>query len=217
MVQLTFRRMCRANRFAYIAVLVISTAMADLAADSSLEIDFRSVRVRPLALDTVGGRGAGGGIGGTGKAIAPPLTVTVVDTESAACNNAQRYANVRLVNNSSNPVVLPWTPDGSEIIPAKDAEDQVSFEILNVTLRSKKNPDQFVTRELFGRVSVPTSRASLLPGQSAFLRNIALPHRKDTLCGPDIVAEIGLSLDQAIKSGNGYSLSSQEKWRVQSE
>ena len=115
-------------------------------------------------------------------------------------------------------MVLPWDPDGEQAVSAKTGEDQISFESLSVAFSSKKEPSLFVMRELFGRAAVPASQVTLLPGESAFLRNVALPHEQDDiLCGQDVVAEVALSSDRAVKSGKGYLLISQDRWRVQSK
>jgi hypothetical protein len=218
MAQSTSHHMHRANRVASVVAIVMCIVMAGVAAACPPQIDFRSVHTLPPAIKFVGGSGTGGSIGGTGRIIAPQLTVTVVDAESAACSHAQRYASMSLLNSSSKPVVLPWDPDGEQAVSAKVGEDQLNFETLSVTLVSKKKPDLFVMRELFGRAALPASQVTLLPGESALLRNIALPHEHDdTLCGQDVVAEVTLSSDRAVKSSKGYLLISQDRWRVRSK
>lgn len=218
MAQSTSHHMHRGNRAVSVAAIVMCIVMAGVAAARPPQMDFRSVRTRPPAIKFVGGSGTGGSIGGTGRIIAPQLTVTIVDAESGACSNTQRYASMRLLNSSSKPVVLPWNPDGEQAVSAKAGEDQLSFESLSVVLSSKRKPSLFVMRELFGRAAVPASQVTLLPGESAFLRNIALPHEQDdTLCGQDVVAEVSLSSDRAVKSGKGYFLISQDRWHVRSK
>jgi hypothetical protein len=170
--------MHRATKPACLIVLATCAVLVVLAAEGPLSIDFRSVRVTRPDLEFVGGSGIGGGIGGTGKAIAPPVTVRMVDTESVACSGAQRYATVELLNKSSNPILIPWDPDGSRVVAARSGEDQLNFETLTVTLRSKSRPDLFVTQELFGCASVPTSRAVIPRGGAASLVEFSFPALK---------------------------------------
>ncbi len=216
MVRSIFRHMRHASSAACLFVPATCAVLVLLAAEGPLAIDFRSVRVTRPDLEFVGGSGMGGGIGGTGKAIAPPVTVRMVDTESVACSDAQRYATVELLNNSSNPILIPWDPDGSKIVEAKSGEDQLNFETLTVTIRSKSQPELFVTQELFGRASVPTSRAAIPRGGAASLRGILLPGAEARFCGSDLIVEAGLSSNQAVRSGKGYLLNSKDRWRVRS-
>jgi hypothetical protein len=216
MAQSTSRRMRHASRAASAVVLVMCSVIAAVAADGPREIDFRVAHVTSPAIRVVEGSVEGGGIGG-GKPIPPSLTVAVVDTNLATCGIVHRYVSVELRNNSSTPVDIPWSPDGARVVSATAGERQVSFETLDVTLRSERKPDLFVTRELFGNGLVPGSRAILLPGEAVFLRNIALPHTDDSLCGSDIVAEIVLTSHQAVKSERGYRMSSQEHWGARSK
>lgn len=216
MARSTFRHMRPASKAGSLAVVAIVMIIVAAASNPPIEIDFRLVHATAPALRIVGGGSGGGEIGGTGKVVAPPLSVSLADTELGACAIAQRYSSVRLLNNGSKQLLLPWTPDGAKIIPADRSEGQLVFESLSVTIRSKEKSGVFVTKELYGLSSIPTSLAAVPPGQSAVLRNIALPQIQGTLCGPDIVAEISLTSHRVVRSPEGYLLTSQEQWRVKS-
>jgi len=206
------------NNFVFMLVFVFATVMFATGADSTTEIDFRVVLVSAPAIKFLGGTGSAGGVGGPDTAVIEPITVAIVDLQLSDCDSAERYANVQLSNSGSSPIRLPWSPDGARVVVAQGtADDQIPFDTLHVTLRSKRKPTVSVTRTLFGSLFVPGSQAMLLPGHSVLLRNIDLQSAGGSLCGADVVAEVAFSTNRASKSAEGYSLISQEKWRVQSQ
>ena len=208
-----------ASKYASVLLFVLAAFLFAAGTDPAPEIDFRVVPVSAPALKFTGGTGSAGGVGGPGTDVAQHvIAVTIIDPQSANCAKTERYANVQLSNVGSSSLLLPWNPDGARVVVGQEGSDQqIPFDSLRVTLRSKEKSDVFVTRVLFAGRSFVGSQVTLLPGHSVFLRNIALQSPSGSLCGADVIAEVALSTHRAVKSREGYSLISQEQWRAQSQ
>ena len=184
-------------------------------ASSPPEIDFRTVESSEPAINFLGGTGSAGSAGGTGIAKVRNLAIMIVSL-SSNCNESDPYASLRLLNKGLSALTLPWSPDGARVVEAKD-RDQITFDTLSVTIRGRHKPQIFVTRTLFGNRGVAESRLTLPAGGSTLLRNISLKTHEGSVCGTALAAEVALTSNQALKEGPGYSLHSQERWRIESQ
>ena len=220
MAQLIFRHMRHAISFGckHLGCALFMIGTLSVGATSSFEINFFTAHVSTPALNFLGGSGSGGGIGGpAGITTKEPVSVALVDVEWASCDKSVRYAGVQMVNTSSTALTIPISPDGAAVVrPSEPTALPIRFTTLDVIVRSKRYPASFVGRLLYGNSVSPASELRLLPGGSVVFRNITLESHGEELCGDDLVAEVSLSANQALKETEGYALLAREKWRVQS-
>ncbi len=218
MARSIFRPMRPVNSLVTLLLFAVAVNISLWGQAPTAELDFNAVQASEPSVRFTGGSATVGGIGGPGTPIGLPISVAIIKRDLAKCKEGLGLVDVQLSNIGKTFLTLPWSPDGAHTVaPLANAELEISYNDLGVTVTSEDGKTILAIAILFGNPLVSGSQLTLAPGQSAVLHNIKMHSRQGDLCVEYLTVAVTLSANRAVKSEGGYSLISQEKWRVQSQ